>query len=146
MPRRRTDSRASNVEHVDQAVVALSGRPAAWLPWKQFRALGCLSLMLCDVAAGGLDASLDAGPYHAPWDYLGGYLACVEAGAVVRDANGADLVTADPTARRQVIVAATPALADALMPARRRSGGPHGDAKMHEFWRAGDRNRMKGTS
>jgi len=108
--------RASNAEQVEQAVVALSGRPAAWLPWKQFRALGCLSLMLCDVAAGGLDASIDSGPYHAPWDYLGGYLACVEAGAVVCDASGADLVTADPTVRRQVIAAATPALAGALMP------------------------------
>jgi hypothetical protein len=34
----------------------------------------------------------------------------------VRDAGGAELVTADPSARRQVIAAATPALADALMP------------------------------
>ena len=55
-------------------------------------------------------------PNLAPWDYLGGYLACVEAGAVVRDANGEELVTDDPKARRQLIAAGTAALADALMP------------------------------
>src|SRR5207247_1609602 len=83
--------RASDVTHVEDAVVALSGFPQAKLPWKQFRALGCASLVLCDVAAGGLDGYLDAAPYHAPWDYLGGYLACTEAGAVVREAKGENL-------------------------------------------------------
>ena len=106
--------RASDVTHVEDAVVALSGFPQAKLPWKQFRALGCASLVLCDVAAGGLDGYLDAGPYHAPWDYLGGYLACIEAGAVVREANGDDLVTDDPKARRQLVAAGTATLADAL--------------------------------
>jgi fructose-1,6-bisphosphatase/inositol monophosphatase family enzyme len=109
--------RASNVERVEDAVIAIAGSLDRPPPWKQFRALGCAALALCDVAAGGLDGSIDAGPYHAPWDYLGGYLACVEAGAVVRDARGADLVTVDTAARRQLIAAATPALADALMPA-----------------------------
>jgi myo-inositol-1(or 4)-monophosphatase len=104
---------ASKVERVEDSVIAVSGLLAP-LPWKQFRALGCAALALCDVAAGGLDGSIDAGPYHAPWDYLGGYLACLEAGAVVRDANGAELVTADPAARRRLIAAATPALAEAL--------------------------------
>jgi fructose-1,6-bisphosphatase/inositol monophosphatase family enzyme len=50
----------------------------------------------------------------APWDYLGGYLACLEAGATVRDASGEDLVTVDPNARRQIIAAATRELADEL--------------------------------
>jgi len=109
--------RASNVTRIEDAVVALSAFPTQRLPWKQFRALGCASLMLCDVAAGGLDGLIDSARNLAPWDYLGGYLACVEAGAVVRDANGEELVTDDPTARRQVMAAATPALLDALMPA-----------------------------
>ncbi|MDQ1510744.1 MAG: monophosphatase [Actinomycetota bacterium] len=109
--------RASNVTRVDDAVVALGGFPATKLAWKQFRALGCASLALCDVAAGGIDGYLDGGPYHAPWDYLGGYLACIEAGAVVRAANGDVLVTDDPKARRQVVAAATASLADALMEA-----------------------------
>jgi fructose-1,6-bisphosphatase/inositol monophosphatase family enzyme len=109
--------RASNVQRVEDAVIAITGPLDRALPWKQFRSLGCAALTLCDVAAGGLDGSIDAGAYHAPWDYLGGYLACVEAGAVVRDASGADLGTADPGARRQLIAAATDSLADALMPA-----------------------------
>ena len=50
----------------------------------------------------GSTAMLDGVPYLAPWDYLGGYLACVEAGAIVRDANGDELVTDDPDARRQL--------------------------------------------
>jgi myo-inositol-1(or 4)-monophosphatase len=111
---------ASGVRRVEESVVALTGAPDRPLGAKQFRALGCAALTLCDVAAGGLDASIDAGPFHAPWDYLGGYLACIEAGAVVRDANGDELVTADPYARRQLIAAATEELADALMPARTR--------------------------
>jgi len=106
---------SSNVTRVQDAVVALGGFPATKLAWKQFRALGCASLALCDVAAGGIDGYLDGGPYHAPWDYLGGYLACVEAGAIVREANGDELVTDDPKARRQVVAAATTSLADALM-------------------------------
>ncbi len=55
--------------------------------------------------------------YHAPWDYLGGYLACVEAGAVVRDANGAR--ARDRRSRRAPPAhrgRQRPQLADALMP------------------------------
>ena len=110
--------RASNVTRVEDAVVALAGLPAEKLAWKQFRALGCVSLALCDVAAGGIDGYLDTASYHAPWDYLGGYLACLEAGAVVREANGDELVTDDPNARRQVIAAGTDSLAEALMGSR----------------------------
>jgi myo-inositol-1(or 4)-monophosphatase len=106
---------ASTVTRIEDAVIALSGFPSRALPWKQFRALGCASLMLCDVAAGGLDGLLDSHPHLAPWDYLGGYLACVEAGATVRDANGDELVTDDCTARRQLVAAGTGELVDALM-------------------------------
>jgi fructose-1,6-bisphosphatase/inositol monophosphatase family enzyme len=106
---------ASSVTRVEDAVVAISGFPEVPLPWKQFRALGCASLMLCDLAAGGLDGYVDSAPVHAPWDYLGGYLACTEAGAFVRDANGDQLVTAE-LVRRQVIGASTETLLDALMP------------------------------
>jgi fructose-1,6-bisphosphatase/inositol monophosphatase family enzyme len=106
---------ASKVTRVEQSVIGLSGYVINRLPWKQFRALGCASLMLCDVAAGGLDGLTDSEPNLAPWDYLGGYLACIEAGATVRDANGDELVTDDVTARRQVIAAGTTELIDALM-------------------------------
>jgi len=71
-------------------------------------------LLLCEVAAGGLDAYFDPGPYHAPWDYLGGMLACAEAGATVRDVNGEDLAVIESTARRQLVAAGTRELCDAI--------------------------------
>lgn len=104
----------SSVHRIEDAVVALSGLPARILPWRQFRALGCASLTLCDVAAGGIDGYLDGGAWHAPWDYLGGYLACVEAGAVIVDASGESLVTTFGSARRQVVAASTPELLGVL--------------------------------
>jgi fructose-1,6-bisphosphatase/inositol monophosphatase family enzyme len=95
------------VTNVRDAVVGLGGLPRTHLGWKQSRALGCCSLLLCEVAAGGLDAYFDPGAYHAPWDYLGGWLACTEAGAVVGDANGDELCTFEPSARRQLIASGT---------------------------------------
>lgn len=109
--------RPSPVQHVEDAVVALSGLPARMLPWKQFRALGCAALALCDVAAGGIDGYVDGGRWHAPWDYLGALLICQEAGAPLVDLAGEPLVTTDVTARRQLVAAATPQLLEALLPA-----------------------------
>jgi myo-inositol-1(or 4)-monophosphatase len=106
--------RASPTTRVEDAMVYLTGLPPASLPWKQFRSLGSAALGLCEIAVGALDGLLDAGGFHAPWDYLAGYLACVEAGAVVRDAQGRPLVTDDPDARRQLVAAGTPELADVL--------------------------------
>ena len=64
--------------------------------WRQFRALGSAALALCDVAAGHLDGYLDGhADQHAPWDYLGALLVCQEAGALVVDADGRDLVELD---------------------------------------------------
>jgi myo-inositol-1(or 4)-monophosphatase len=110
---------AAATTELEHAVIAVAGvpRPA---PWQQFRALGSLALALCDVAAGRLDGFLDAlADQHAPWDYLGGLLACREAGALVVDATGRELVTDDPDARRQVLAGATPALLERL---RARAG------------------------
>jgi len=111
-------------ERVEDAVVTLSGRPAQWLPWKQFRALGSAALNLCDVAAGALDGLVDGGAWHAPWDYMGGLLICAEAGAPLVDAAGRDLVVLDPDARRQLLAAATPALLEDLRRALPRPDGP----------------------
>lgn len=107
--------RASTVARVEDAVVALAGMPERLPAWKQFRALGSAALALCDVAAGVVDGYLDAGAWHAPWDYLGGLLACREAGAVVVDARGRELVCLDESARLQVVAASTPSLLDALV-------------------------------
>jgi fructose-1,6-bisphosphatase/inositol monophosphatase family enzyme len=106
--------RASSTTRVEDAMVYLTGTPPTLPPWKQFRALGSAALGLCEIASGSLDGLLDAGGFHAPWDYLAGYLACLEAGAIVRDAQGRVLVTDDAGARRQLVAAGTPELAAAL--------------------------------
>lgn len=105
---------ASSTSDMSSAVIGLGGLPRTHLGWKQSRALGCCSLLLCEVAAGGLDGYLDPGAYHAPWDYLGGMLACTEAGATVRDATGAPLITTELEARRQIVAAGTSTLCDAI--------------------------------
>jgi myo-inositol-1(or 4)-monophosphatase len=108
------------VRKVEDAMVGLSGWPARLLPWQQYRALGCASLALCAVASGGLDGYVDGGSWHAPWDYLGGLLMCLEAGAPVVDAEGQELVTPAISVRRQLLAAATPELMSSLRPATGR--------------------------
>jgi len=102
------------------AMVGLNGLPPRHLGWKQYRALGATALDLCAVAAGVLDGWIDCTRRgNAPWDYLGGMLICLEAGAVVVDAEGQDLVTVDHAARRTPVAAATPELLAELLGARR---------------------------
>jgi myo-inositol-1(or 4)-monophosphatase len=98
------------------AIVGLSGYSTRWLGWAQYRALGAAALDLCAVAAGNLDAFIDCAAHSlAPWDYLGGVLICQEAGAVVQEAFGRDLVVREPGVRRAPLAAATPELlAEAL--------------------------------
>ncbi|HEY3833954.1 MAG TPA: inositol monophosphatase family protein [Acidimicrobiia bacterium] len=112
--------RASEVQSVEAALVELSGLPARVLQWGQYRAFGCASLALCELANGGADGYVDGGSWHAPWDYLGGLLMCREAGATVIDARGEELVTSDPAVRRQLIGAGTEALLDVLRTAAGR--------------------------
>lgn len=105
---------------VDHALVGISGHPRRHLGWHQFRALGAAALDLCAVAEGTLDAYVDClPPAHGPWDYLGGLLVCLEAGAVVGEAYGGELVVLDHAARRTPLAAATQPLFDALAVARR---------------------------
>jgi fructose-1,6-bisphosphatase/inositol monophosphatase family enzyme len=106
-----------------EALVAISGLPAFPLGWRQFRTLGAAALDLCAVAEGTLDGFVDCLPSaHGAWDYLGGALICREAGAVVDDAFGRDLVTLDHLDRRTPVAAATPELFGALVAARGRLG------------------------
>ena len=99
---------------LDDTVIGLAGVPERVLGWAQQRELGSAALSLCDVAAGGLDGYVDAAGRHSPWDYLGGLLACTEAGATVVDADGRDLAVTDADAYRQVLAAGTPELLDEL--------------------------------
>ncbi|MGQ0431374.1 MAG: inositol monophosphatase family protein [Microthrixaceae bacterium] len=111
----------SGATDVHASMLGLSGLPPHDLGWKQFRALGAVALDLCAVAGGRLDGYVDCSVgAHGSWDYLGGMLICLEAGAHVDDAWGRPLVTLDHTARRTPVAAATPALLDRLVEERRR--------------------------
>ncbi len=102
------------------SVVGLSGLPPRHLGWRQYRALGAAALDLCAVADGTLDGFVDCSrDAHGPWDYLGALLVCREAGAPVADHLDRELVVLEHGARRTPVAAATPALLDALLEARR---------------------------
>ncbi len=101
------------------AVVGLNGWPTAYLGWRQFRALGAAALDICAVGSGQLDAYVDCSDHScAPWDYLGGVLVCREAGGLVADAEGRDLVTLGMTDRRTPVAAATEKLLAQALDAR----------------------------
>lgn len=115
----------SSCERLADAMVGVSGLPSHHYGWAQFRALGASAPDICAVASGRLDAWCDMSPdAHGVWDYLASVLICHEAGGVVAEVEGRDLVVLDPAARRTPVVAATPALLDALLAERRRDVGP----------------------
>lgn len=100
---------------LSDAVVAVNGRSASWPAARQFRALGSAAIELCLVAEGALDGYLNLdGDSHGSWDYLGALLVLTEAGGVAGDAQGRDLVTLDPDARRCIIGASGPVMLDTL--------------------------------
>ncbi len=108
----------STTRSASTAVIGVSGPPPATLGYRQFRALGAVALDLCAVGDGRLDGYVDCSvDAHGPWDYLGGMLVCREAGALVADAQGRELVVLDHAGRRTPVAAATPELlADLLEP------------------------------
>jgi len=95
---------------IAEAIIAFSGLPVRHLGWSQYRSIGAASLEICLVADGSLDAFSVAGHHTLnPWDYLGGLLMILEAGAVAADYDNDELVTAERVKRRPVF-AATPEL------------------------------------
>jgi myo-inositol-1(or 4)-monophosphatase len=114
----------SGAEDIGRSVVAFNGYPRSYYGWSQYRALGSASLELCLVACGALDGFVDCSVGAlAPWDYLGGMLVCLEAGAQVKDAFGRDLVVRRPGERRAVIAAPSASLLDKLVAMRQLQGG-----------------------
>jgi len=111
--------RPSSKETLGRSLIGLSGYPPQYLGWRQYRALGAAALDLCAVADGTLDGYIDC-MYgaHAGWDYLGGLLVCVEAGAFIADAAGRELVVRDPSDRRTPVAAGTAALLSEALAAR----------------------------
>lgn len=93
----------SGTQSLSRSLIGLSGYPPKYLGWRQYRALGAAALDLCAVADGSLDGYIDCmRDAHGSWDYLGGLLVCTEAGAVVADASGRELLCAStPAAVRQ---------------------------------------------
>lgn len=109
----------SGATDLGRSLVGLSGYPPHALGWGQYRAFGAAALDLCAVADGALDGYVDcSADAHGAWDYLGGLLVCQEAGAVVADGSGRDLVVREHGARRTPVAAATPELLAQLVAAR----------------------------
>lgn len=111
----------SACEALTDAIVGVSGLPEHDYGWTQFRALGASAPDICAVASGTLDAwcdmSFDA---HGVWDYLASVLIVEEAGGVVAEVGGRELVVLDHAARRTPAVASTTRLLDAILAERRR--------------------------
>ncbi len=103
-----------------ESIIALSGYPARRGRWEQFRVFGACALDMALVAAGVIDGFADADNAHGAWDYLASALIVEEAGGVVVDAFGRDLVTFDLAERRAPIACSNPALLDELVDERRR--------------------------
>ncbi len=103
-----------------KAITGLSGLPPRWLGWSQFRALGACALDMSAVACGVLDTYVDCSiDAHGIWDYAGAMLICTEAGAVVGDAFGRELLPLDHAARRTPIAACSQQVWEQAAEARR---------------------------
>ena len=104
---------------LSSAIVGLNGLPPGRIGCAQTRSLGALALDLCAVASGMLDGYVDwVDDNHGPWDYMAGWLVCREAGAVVAEGLGRDLLVLEHAARRAPVAAATPALLADLLALR----------------------------
>jgi myo-inositol-1(or 4)-monophosphatase len=105
--------RPTDCARMADAVIGVTWCPPAHPGCRQVRALGAAALDICAVACGSIDAYIDfSRDAHSPWDYLGGVLVCQEAGAVVVEPSGRDLVTRAPSERRIIVAAATQSLLD----------------------------------
>ena len=111
---------ASPLTDMTTAVIGVNGAPPADAGWWQTRSLGAAALDISLVAKGALDGYVDLHD-HGVWDYLAAVLICREAGCVVEDALGRDLLILDPAERRSPVVANSRPLLDALLSARRRA-------------------------
>ncbi len=111
--------RSSGATDLGDAIIGLNGRSRSHWGWRQYRSFGAAALDLCAVASATLDGFADCTRDSlGVWDYAGAMLICSEAGAVVRDALGRDLLVLDPAARRTPVAAATLSLLDQLLTAR----------------------------
>jgi fructose-1,6-bisphosphatase/inositol monophosphatase family enzyme len=106
--------------NITGAVVGVNGAPPADPGWWQTRSLGAAALDISLVAKGALDGYVDLHD-HGVWDYLAAALICREAGCIIEDALGRDLLVPDAAERRSPVVANSRPLLDALLSARQRA-------------------------
>lgn len=115
--------RPTACERMADAIVGMTWLPPARPVLRQVRAMGAAALDICSVASGSLDAYIDfSRDAHSPWDYLGGVLVCLEAGASVVEPSGRDFVTRGLTDRRIIVAAATKPLLDEAVRVRMALG------------------------
>lgn len=108
--------KVSPARSLDDAIVAVSGLPDHSYGWRQFRAMGASALDICAVASGSFDGFVDMSPEaHGVWDYIGALLVVREAGGVVVDSLGRDLVVLDHDARRTPVAATNEPLLSELL-------------------------------
>jgi fructose-1,6-bisphosphatase/inositol monophosphatase family enzyme len=111
----------ASTTRLGEAVIGVSGLPPHHLGWQQYRAFGAVALDLCLVAQGSLDGYVDCSiDAHGVWDFAASVLICAEVGVQVVDAQGRELIVADPHARRTPVAGATTPLLTALVEARQR--------------------------
>lgn len=96
------------------AVVGVNGVADREHGWWQIRSMGAASLDISLVARGALDGWVDYHG-HGVWDYLAALLICAEAGVLVAEADGLDLVVFDHDARRRPVVANSSAVLESLL-------------------------------
>jgi fructose-1,6-bisphosphatase/inositol monophosphatase family enzyme len=78
--------------------------------------MGASALDISAVASGSFDGFVDMSPdAHGVWDYVGALLVVQEAGGVVVDAFGRDLVVLDHDARRTPVAATNQSLLEELL-------------------------------
>lgn len=91
---------------IGEGVVAVNGIPPVVNPWAQTRMMGASALDISYVALGAFDGYVDFDhEAHGVWDYLGALLVCREAGVLVEDTFGRELVHREHAARRTPVVA-----------------------------------------
>ena len=106
----------TDCDRLDAALLAVSGPPPRALDPGRYRNYSAAALELCFVASGMVDGYLDCDDdVHAAWDYLAGALICIEAGGVVIDARGRDLVALGEGERRTPIAASTRGLVEQML-------------------------------
>lgn len=103
----------SGLTDAARAVVGVNGPLAPGHGWWQVRTMGAAALDVSLVGKGALDGYIDT-VGHGCWDYLAALLVCREAGAIVVDALGRNIVTLDPTERRMPLAAPTAEMLESL--------------------------------